>query len=79
MTLEPDQGTSQRFSPSHGCHHLREAFLFRIGARKRLSTLKKHPKVPTELVAPAEEWSTVVNPGWEDFKKSHGNVAVMER
>ena len=79
MTLEPDQGTSRIFSPSRGCHHLREAFLFRIGARKRPSTLKNHLTTPTELVAPAEERSTVVNSRWEDFKKSDGNVAVMER
>ena len=30
MTLELDQGTSRRFSPSRGCHHLREAFLFTL-------------------------------------------------
>jgi hypothetical protein len=58
---------------------LREAFLFAFGARERFSTSKKHPKIPTELVAPAEEWSTVINPRREDFKKSDGDVAVMER
>ena len=57
----------------------REKRFFRIEARERLSTLKKHPMPPTELVAPPEEWCTVVDPRREDFKKSDGNIPVMER
>ena len=69
------QGTSQKFLPSRDYHRLLGGFLSRGSQR---------PELPgsvalTELIASAEERSTVVDPRGKIFEEPDRDVAILER
>ena len=70
------QGTSQKFSPSRGYHRLLGGFLSRGSQRP---SLNPRGVALTELIASAEERSTVVDPRGKIFEEPNRNVAILER
>jgi hypothetical protein len=74
-TLVQDRGTSQRFSPSRGYRRLRGGFLPRESQRPELPA----SDALTELIAPAEERGTVIEPRRKVLKEPDWDVAVLER
>ena len=74
-TLVQDRGTSQKFSPSRGYRRLRGGFLPRESQRPELLV----GVALTELIAPAEERGTVIDPRRKVFKEPDWDVAILER
>ena len=69
------RGTSQKFSPSHGYRRLLGGFLPHESQTPELLG----SAVLTELIAPAEERGTVIDPRRKVFEEPDRDVAILKR